>query len=62
MFMAVTMNAATFMVKNFQNNQNSIVNTSDLTLKKIIDISAKLLSEQAEIFKVDTIPWGKHSW
>ena len=57
MFMAVTMNAATFMGNNFQNNQNSIVNTSDLTLKKMFDISAKLVSEQDEIFKVDTIPW-----
>ena len=45
MFMAVTMNAATFMGKNFQDNQNSIVNTSDLTLKKMFDISAKLVSE-----------------
>ena len=58
-FMAVTMNAATFMEKNFQNNQNSIMNTSDLTLKKMFDISAKLVSEQDEIFKVDTILWGK---
>ena len=33
MFMAVTMNSATFMGKNFQDNQNSIVNTTDLTLK-----------------------------
>ena len=62
MFMAVTMNAATFMGKNFQNNQNSIMNTSDLTLKKMFDISAKLVSEQDEIFKVDTIPLDKHSW
>ena len=38
MFMAVTMNAATCMGKNFQNNQNSIMNTSDLTLKKMFDI------------------------
>ena len=60
--MAVTMSAATFMGKNFQNYQNSIVNTSDLTLKKVFDISAKLVSEQDEIFKVDTIPWEKHSW
>ena len=52
MFMAVTMNAATFMGKNFQGNQNSILNTSDLTLKKMFDISAKLGSEQDEIFKV----------
>ena len=62
MFMAVTMNAATFMGKNFQDNQNSIMNTSDLTLKKMFDISAKLVSEQDEIFKVDTILWEKHSW
>ena len=31
MFVAVTMNSATFMWKNFQDNQNSIVNTTDLT-------------------------------
>ena len=62
MFMAMTMNAATFMGKNFQDNQNSIMNTTDLTLKKMFDRSAKLMSEQDEIFKVDTIPWDKHSW
>ena len=38
------------------------MNTSDLTLKKMFDISAKLVSEQDEIFKVDTILWEKHSW
>ena len=60
--MAVTMNAATFMGKNFQYNQNSIMNTSDLTLKKMFDISAELVSEQDEISNVDTIGWDKHSW
>ena len=45
MFLAVTMNAVTFMGKNFQGNQNSIMNTSDLTLKKMFDITAKLVSE-----------------
>ena len=62
MFMAVTMNSATFMGKNFQNNQNSIVNTADLTLKKMFDISAKLVGEQDEVSNVDTIHWEKHSW
>ena len=62
MFMAVTMNAATFMGKNFLDNQNSIMNTSDLTLKKMFDISAKLAREQDEIFNVEMIPWEKHSW
>ena len=60
--MAVTMNSATFMGKNFQDNQNSIVNTTDLTLKKMFDISAKLVGEQDEISNVDTIRWEKHSW
>ena len=55
MFMAETMNAATFMGKNFQDNQNSIMNSTDLTLKKMFDISAKLVGEQDEISNVDTI-------
>ena len=62
MFMAVTMNSATFMGKNYQNNCQSIANTTDLTLKKMFDISAKLVGEQDEISKVDTIRWEKHSW
>ena len=60
--MAVTMNAATFLGKNFQENQNSIMNTTDLTLKKMFDISTKLVSEQDEIFNVDTIHWEKHEF
>ena len=62
MFMAATMNAATFMGKNFQDNQNSIINTTDLTLKQMFDISPKLVGEQDEIFNVDKIQWEKHSW
>ena len=62
MFMLVTMESAVFMGKNFQNNQNSIVNTTDLTLKKMFDISAQLVGEQDEISNVDAIRWEKHSW
>ena len=62
MFMAVTMNAATFMGKNFQDNHHSTMNTTGLTPKKLFDISTKLVSEQDEIFNVDTIHWEKHSW
>ena len=57
MFMSVTMESALFMGKNFQDNQNSIMNTTDLTLKKMFDISTKLVSEQDEIFNVDTVHW-----
>ena len=42
MFMAVTMNSATVMGKNFQDNQNSIMNTSDLTLKKNVRYLCKI--------------------
>ena len=60
--MAVTMNSATFMGENFPDNQNSNLNKTDLTLKKVFDISAKLVGEQDEIFNVDAILWEKHSW
>ena len=56
------MNAATFMGKNFVDNQNSIKNSTDLTLKKMFDISEKLVSEQEEINNVDKIDWKNHSW
>ena len=56
MFMAATMNAATFMGKNFLDNQNFIMNSTDLTLKKMFDISAKLVGEQEEINN------GENSW
>ena len=60
--MAVTMESATFMGKNFQDNQNSIVNTADLTLKQMFDPSAKLVAEQDEISNLETIGWKRHSW
>ena len=62
MFMTATMNAATFMGKNFMDNQNSIKNSTDLTLKKMFDISEKLVSEQEEINNVDKNYWKNHSW
>ena len=60
--MSVTMESAVFMGKNFQDNQNSIVNTTDLTLKQMFDISAKLVGEQDEISSLETIGWEKHAW
>ena len=50
------------MRKHFQDNQNSIANTTDLTLKKMFDISAKLVGEQDEISNLDTIRWERQSW
>ena len=60
--MAVTMESSVFMGKNYQNNCNSIANTTDLTLKQMFDISMKLVSEQDEISSLETIGWENHSW
>ena len=47
--MTVTMESAVFMGKNYLNKCHSIVNTTDLTLKQMLDTSAKFVSEQDEI-------------
>ena len=60
MFMAATMNAATFMGKNFVDIQNSIMNSRDLTLKHMFDITLKLVSKQDEINNLDKIRWGRN--
>ena len=62
MFMAATMNAATFMGKNFSSIQSFIMNSRDLTLKKMFDVTVKLVGEQDEINNVDKIYWKNHSW
>ena len=62
MFMAATMNAATFMGKNFSTIQNFIMNFEDLTLKQMFDVTAQLVSDQDEINGLDNIHWGKNSW
>ena len=62
MFMAVSMESAVFMGKNFQDNQNSIVNTADLRLKQMFGISATLVGFQDAISNLQTIGWDKHSW
>ena len=62
MFMAATMNAATFMGKNFSTIQSFVKNYEDLMLKQMFDITAKLVSEQDEINNLDNIHWRKNSW
>ena len=60
--MAATMNAATFMGKIFSCIQNFIMNSRDLTLKHMFDITAKLVNDQEEIHGLDNIHWEKNSW
>ena len=62
MFMAATMNAATFMGKNFSTIQSVVKNHEDLTLKQMFDVTAQLVKDQEEIHGLDKIPWEKNSW
>ena len=60
MFMSVTLESCVFMGKNYSDNWHSIVNTRDLNLKQMFDISTRLVSEQSdEIYGVKTIKLGK---
>ena len=62
MFMAATLNAATFMGKNFSTIQSGVKNFEDLTLKQMFDVTAQLVNNQDEINGLDKILWGKNSW
>ena len=62
MFMAATMNAATFMGKNFSTIQSFIKKYEDLTLKQMFDVTAQLVNDQEEIHGLDKIQWEKNSW
>ena len=62
MFMAATLNAATFMGKNFSTIQTVVKNFEDLTLKHMFDVTAQLVNNQVEINGLDKILWGKKSW
>ena len=53
MFMAATLNAATFMGKNFSTIQSVVKNLEDLTLKQMFDVTAQLVNNQDEINGLD---------
>ena len=60
--MATTLNAATFMGKNFSTIQGVVKNHENLTLKQIFDVTAQLVNNQDEINCLDKILWRKNSW
>ena len=52
---SVTLESSVFMGKNYLDNCHSITNTKDLSLKQMFDITARLVSEQDEI-------WNGNIW
>ena len=56
MLMSSTLQASVFMGKNYSDTLHYIKNTENLTMKQMLDISEKLISEQShEIYGVNTI-------
>ena len=55
MFMATTLNAATFMGKNFSTMQNVVQNEENLTLKQMFDVTAQTIHNEEEIDCLDKI-------
>ena len=62
MFMTTTLNAATFMGKNFSTIQRVVKNHEDLTLNQMFDVTAQLVNNKDEINGLDKIQWEKYSW
>ena len=62
MFMATTLNAATFMGKNFSTMQNVVKNHESLTLKHMFDVTAQLVNNEEEITGLDKILYQNNSW
>ena len=61
MFIAATMNAATFMGKHFSTIQRLVKNHESLTMKQMFDVTAQLVNNQDEIHSLDKIQWEKYS-
>ena len=62
MFMATTLNAATFMGKNHSTMQNVVQNEENLTLKQMFDVTAQTIHNEEEIYCLDKIVYQKNSW
>ena len=62
MFMATTLNAATFMGKNFSTIQSVVNNHESLTMKQMFDVTAQVVDNEEEINGLDKLLFGKNSW
>ena len=62
MFMAATLNAVTFMGKNYSTMQNVVQNEENLTLKQMFDITAQTIHNEDEIYCLDKVVYQKNSW
>ena len=61
MFMATTLNAATFVGKNYSTMQNFVKNEESFSLKQMFDVTAQIVNEE-EIIGLDKSLYQKNSW
>ena len=54
MFMAATLNAATFLGKNYSTMQNVVQNEENLTVKQMFDVTAQTIHNEEEIYCLDS--------
>ena len=62
MFMATTLNAATFMGKSYSTMQNAVQNEEKITLKQMFDITAQMIHNDEEICCLDKIECQRNTW
>ena len=62
MLMATTLNAVTFMGKNYSTMQNVVQNEDNITLKQMFDITAQTIHNDDEIHCLDKVVYQSNSW
>ena len=62
MFVATTLNAVTFVGKNFSTMQNVVQNEEKITLKQMFDITAQTIHNEEETYCLDKVVCQKNSW
>ena len=62
MFMATTLNAATFMGKNYSTMRNVLQNEEKITLKQMFDVTAATINNDEEVYCLDKIEYQRNTW
>ena len=62
MFMATTLNAATFMGKNYSTMRNVVQNGEKITSKQMFDVTATTINNDEEVYCLDKIEYQRNTW
>ena len=62
MFMATTLNAATFMGKSYSTMRNVVQNGEKITLKQMFDVTATTINNDEDVYCLDKIEYQRNTW